>query len=167
MYFMSIIICAFAGLGKTYLAQKYENIIDFDIGQFRYKNYGKTIEEQERQKATSHREKNEEYPNNYLSALKEVMKKDNIVFLPADLEIRDMLLKEKIKFVFIMPSVDSKEELVSRYKKRGNNEMFIKRAITDLENWSKLTYNYKKVVLPKNKYLEDYLIEKNLVQLYW
>ncbi len=52
---MSIIICAFAGLGKTYLSKKYKNIIDFDIIQFKYKKYGKTIEEQERKKATRNR----------------------------------------------------------------------------------------------------------------
>ncbi len=95
--------------------------------------------------------------------MKEIIKEDKIIFVPADLEIRDILIKEKIKFVFIMPSIDSKSELILRYKKRGNNEMFIKLAITDLENWSKLKYNYKTIILPQNKYLEDYLIEENLI----
>ncbi|MFR0823449.1 MAG: hypothetical protein ACLU84_02500 [Clostridia bacterium] len=160
---MAIVICAFAGLGKTFLSQKYANIIDFDIGPFKYENYCKNMEEQEKMKATPNRVRNKNYPQNYITALKKIIKLDNIVLVPADLEVRNILKDEQIDFIFIIPSIDSKCELIARYRKRGNNEMFINRAINDLENWSKVNYNYKTIILSKGKYLEDYLIEKKLI----
>lgn len=33
---MAKIICAFLGLGKTYLAKNYNNIIDHDITKYKY-----------------------------------------------------------------------------------------------------------------------------------
>lgn len=38
---------------------------------------------------------------------------------------------------FVIPSLDIKQELISRYKSRGNNEIFINRAVKDLEEWHK------------------------------
>lgn len=57
------VICAFAGLGKSYLARKYSYIEDCDIGPFKYK-YDSSVKNYESLKSTQGRLKNEEYPFN-------------------------------------------------------------------------------------------------------
>ena len=58
---------------------------------------------------------------------------ENIILFPADEEIRELLIKEKIDFTFIIPDLNSKDILINRYKNRGNNEIFISRAISQLQ----------------------------------
>lgn len=159
------VICAFAGLGKSYLSKKYNYIEDFDIGPFKYK-YQNNIKNYECLKATQGRIKNEEYPFNYLKKLKQLLNQKIIILVPADSEIRQLLTEEGIDFIFVIPSLDSKKELIERYKYRGNNDAFIKRAIKDLEDWHKeiSLYNYETTVLPKKYYLEDFLLSKGLIK---
>ncbi len=138
---MSKIICAFAGLGKTYLSQKYSNVIDFDLQKFKY-IYNENITNFEEYKGLSNKIINKEWPQNYVKKLKEIMNKDKIILVPADEEVRQLLLLENISFVFVLPSFDSKDNLVERYKERGNSEKFIQRAIQNLIDWHHLHYNY-------------------------
>lgn len=95
-----------------------------------------------------------------------MISQDNIILVPADLEIRTLLIKEGIDFIFVIPSLGSKQELITRYKGRGNNKAFISRAIKDLEDWHKQisSYNYETIVLPKKYYLEDLLLSKGLIK---
>lgn len=98
-----------------------------------------------------------------MKKLKEIMSKDKIVLVPADEEVRQLLVLENISFVFILPSLDSKDNLVERYIERGNSEDFIQRAIQNLIDWHHLKYKYKTIILKKNEYLEDYLLRENLI----
>lgn len=159
------VICAFAGLGKSYLGKKYSYVEDCDIGPFKYK-YDDSIKNYECLKATQGRIKNEEYPFNYLEKLKQLINQNKIILVPADLQIRQLLTKQGIDFIFVIPSLDSKEELIARFKNRGNNDTFIKRAIKDLDDWYKeiSTYNYETIVLPKKYYLEDLLLSKGMIK---
>ena len=159
---MSKIICAFAGLGKTYLSQKYSNVIDFDLQKFKY-IYNENITNFEEYKGLSNKIINKEWPQNYVKKLKEIMNKDKIILVPADEEVRQLLLLENISFVFVLPSFDSKDNLVERYKKRGNSEKFIQRAIQNLIDWHHLHYKYETIILKKNEYLEDYLLREKLI----
>ncbi len=159
---MSKIICAFAGLGKTYLSQKYSNVIDFDLQKFKY-IYNENITNFEEYKGLSNKIINKEWPQNYVKKLKEIMNKDKIILVPADEEVRQLLLLENISFVFVLPSFDSKDNLVERYKERGNSEKFIQRAIQNLIDWHHLYYKYETIILKKNEYLEDYLLREKLI----
>lgn len=91
------------------------------------------------------------------------MNKDKIILVPADEEVRQLLLLENISFVFVLPSFDSKDNLVERYKERGNSEKFIQRAIQNLIDWHHLHYKYETIILKKNEYLEDYLLREKLI----
>lgn len=159
---MSKIICAFAGLGKTYLSQKYSNVIDFYLQKFKY-IYNENITNFEEYKGLSNKIINKEWPQNYVKKLKEIMNKDKIILVPADEEVRQLLLLENISFVFVLPSFDSKDNLVERYKERGNSEKFIQRAIQNLIDWHHLHYKYETIILKKNEYLEDYLLREKLI----
>lgn len=159
---MSKIICAFAGLGKTYLSQKYSNVIDFDLQKFKY-ICNENITNFEKYKGLNNKIINKEWPQNYMKKLKEIMSKDKIILVPADEEVRQLLVLENISFVFVLPSLDSKDNLVERYIERGNSEDFIQRAILNLIDWHHLKYKYKTIILKKNEYLEDYLLRENLI----
>lgn len=159
---MAKVICAFAGLGKTFLSKKYNNLIDLDIQKYKYV-YNNHLENYENLKGIDYKIKNKNWPNNYIDKLKELINQEKIIFVPADKDVRDILVKENIDFTFIMPSIESKDILIDRYKKRGNSEKFIKRATNDLEKWSKINYDYKTIILPKNEFLEDYLLKEKLI----
>lgn len=159
------IFCVFAGLGKTFLAQKYSNVIDHDLSKYKYKyNYNDNIN-YEALKATNNRVKNKDFPDNWLMKLKELMNTDNIILVPADLEIRNILVKNKIDFIFIMPDLNSKKILIERYKKRGNNKEFIKRAINQLHEWHKEIpyFEYNTIILSKPYILENWLIQQKVL----
>lgn len=162
---MAKIICAFAGLAKTFLAKKYNNVIDFDLTEYKYIYTKEQKENFEELKGTPNRNKNKDYPINWLEQLKKLMNTDYLILVPADLEIRDLLIKNKINFLFVMPDLDSEKTLIKRYKKRGNNKLFIERAIFELKDWNKQIpyYKYKTIILPKPYFLEDWLIKEKII----
>lgn len=160
---MSRVICAFAGLGKTYISKKYSNVIDFDLQNFKYIYNQKNLDNIEKLKGIENKVINKNWPNNYIIQLRKIINQDKIILVPADKEVRDILVSENINFVFVMPSLESKEELISRYIKRGNNQKYIKRAINDLEKWSNLKYDYEVIVLDKEEFLEDWLIKEGII----
>ena len=75
-----IIIAGFTALGKTTLAQKYDNIIDLEssLYQWKYKNK-MTLEEIETNKGKKERIPNDKFPENYIKAILEARKKYDIV----------------------------------------------------------------------------------------
>lgn len=160
---MSKVICAFAGIGKTYISKKYSNVIDFDLQKFKYIYNQKELYNIEKLKGVENKVINKNWPNNYITQLRKIINKEKVVLVPADKEVRDILVKENINFILIMPSLDSKEQLINRYKKRGNNQKYIKRAINDLEKWSNLKYDYEVIVLDKEEFLEDWLTKEGMI----
>jgi len=161
------IFCVFAGLGKTFLSQKYSNIIDHDVTKFKYKYDHNENINYEALKATENRVKNKDFPDNWLMKLKELMDAGvYIILVPADLEIRNILIKNKIDFIFIIPDLSSKKILIERYKKRGNNKKFIERAIKQLQEWHKEIpyFEYKTIILSKPFILENWLMQQKLLE---
>lgn len=160
---MSKVICAFAGLGKTYLSKKYSNIIDFDLQGFKYIYNQKDLYNIEKLKGLENKIKNKDWPKNYIIELRKLMNQRKIILVPADNEVREILVSENIDFVFIMPSLDSKDALIAKYKQRGNNQKYIQRAMSDLEQWSNLNYDYETIVLDKDEFLEDWLLKEKII----
>ena len=69
--------------------------------------------------------------------------------------------------MFILPSKDKeiRKKLLKIYEKRGNNAALVKDVMYNFDNWSRnqKDYSYSIVVLDKDKYLEDLLLEKGLI----
>ena len=92
-----MIISAFPGVGKTTLNKKYENIIDLESSIYKYL-FDKEVSELEIEaRKALPREKNPEYPNNYLKAIKEATKQYDIVLTSCGPDIRNGLKKEKME----------------------------------------------------------------------
>lgn len=85
-----VIIAGFAGIGKSMLAKKYSNVIDLEIMDYKW-DYTKEIPEIEKRKGSQNKKRKEEWPNNYLAAIKEAFDKYDIVLISTDNEIIDLL----------------------------------------------------------------------------
>lgn len=165
-YKKGIIISAFAGLGKTTLANKYTNILDLEST-----NYHWIFEKESRENLTNEelkgvksRKLNEEWPQNYIKKILEAQREYDIILITASEEIRNILVKNNIDFIFAFPKSDSLQEIINRCIKRNNNEEFIEGIKEAFYKWQKdlENYNYKVILVDKDEYLEDSL-KRNLI----
>jgi len=151
-----IIILAYPGSGKSYLIKKYKNVVDNDFCYFKFL-YDKparemTEEELESRKGNKEVETlNPHYPDNLIkSTLKEV--------------------KNNIEVIMIYPSKEDFQHFITRYKKRGNSDVFMKyNHITQFDEWVKIFDQEKDFVIThigSNEYLEQVLnkLKINLVE---
>lgn len=155
------VISVFAGLGKTTVGNKYSNVCDLQSSPYRCDYSNISEKDYEKMKYVKSRISNPDWPINYLKAIKEATKKYDVVLVPSNPDIRNLLLDNNIDFLFVLPSIDSREILYERYKARGNSQELIDTVMNYFDNWSRnqKDYNYPIVVLDKNKYLEDLLLE--------
>jgi len=109
---------------------------------------------------------NPDWPHNYLKALKETIEKYDLVLAPSNLDIRNLLIENHIPFMFVLPSLDSRDQLLTRYRERRNSEDLIHNVMSYFDHWSRKQedYSYPIIILEKDKYLEDLLLDLNLVE---
>lgn len=165
---MGKVISVFTGLGKTTVGYKYANVYDLQSSPYRcdYSNISK--DDYEKMKCISSRIAHPEWPNNYLKAILKAIKEYEVVLVPSNLDIRELLLKNNIDFILVLPNKDSeiREKLLQRYKLRGNSDELIESAMNNFDNWSRNQedYNYPIIILDNNQYLEDVLLEMKLIK---
>lgn len=156
-----MIVSAFAGVGKTTLAQKYgKDVIDLESGDFRWLNNDGT-----EQSKGSQRVQNPRFPINYLEAIKAANQKYKVVLISQHEVIRKCLDAVKLDYILAYPDISMKEEFIERYRKRGNNENFIRLISTDWEKWIQAldsVQTHSKIVLQKGQYLTDFVAELGL-----
>jgi len=116
---MGKVIASFAGTGKTYLASKYPNIADVDLGSYRWVYDGPSHLPYEQRKAMRQFAENPKWPNNYMSAILDAKSKYDLVLVSSTPEISAI-----IDHNFI-PGDCSWDSLEKRYRERGNPERFI------------------------------------------
>lgn len=157
----SVVISVFAGLGKTTVGKKYANVCDLTSSKYRYDYSNINEDDYEKMKYDETRVVNPNWPDNYVKALIEAQEHYDVVLVPSNEDIRCLLQENKIDFIFVLPTLDSREVLLSRYKVRGNNEILIKEVMSYFDNWSRnqKDYDYPIVLLDKDKYLEDLLLD--------
>lgn len=163
-----IVIAAMAGVGKTCLAQKYKDIIDFDHLFFKY-NYPEEVIKSNTFEGlkglTKVRTKNPNWPESYISKLLEYIQQYKIVLIPSDREIVEYLQKENFEYILCYPNIESKNIYMERYKSRGTNEAWIEKMNQNFEK--DVVYfasqKTKKLVLSGNETLEDKLKEMKII----
>lgn len=159
---MGIVIVGFGGVGKTELAKKYKNVVDLESILWKW-NYDVDIRNNiEKYKSYANRTKNENFPENYIQEIKKNLLKYDIVLTAYSKIICDALTENKIKYILCYPELQSKNIYVERYRKRGNNNLFIKNFEEGFEkeietNVNKI--NMQKIVLKGDETLEDYLLK--------
>lgn len=159
------VISVFAGLGKTTVAKKYPNVCDLRSSTYRCDYSNIKEEDYEKMKCVKTRVPNPNWPKNYVDAIKDAMEKYDLVLVPSNLDIRNLLLENNIPFLFILPSMDSKDMLFQRYQDRGNSQDLIQDVMGYFDTWSRNQedYSYPIKILEKNQYLEDLLIQLKML----
>ena len=156
-----IVIAGFAGIGKSTLSEKYENIINLDSVFFKFKNVDGLSEEE-----IKNIEIKEEIPNWEANYMEEILKKRNqydIVLVPSQPRLLPWYEKYEIEYILCYPHKDYINEYFKRYEERGNNEYFINKMRNgyqeEYEIWKQK--EVLKFILEENEYLEDYLLKNN------
>lgn len=152
------VISAFAGMGKTTLANTYsETFCDIDPAEHKFIL---TKEQQalpvEQQKALV-RERNPEWPLNYLADIKQKVASGKVVLISQHREILALLRQANISFVFVTPTHDSKSEYINRWQNRGNSEVYIQKRLRDFDEDIDycLSTGEPHLFLQDNQYLTD------------
>ena len=122
---MSIIIAGFATVGKSVLGKKYKNVIDLKSSTYKFINISDNINIEERK--GSKRDINPLWPYNYYSAIKNAIKKYDIILIQLKPEHFDYLDNNNIKYSIVYPSLNNWKVVEERCLKQGNNDAFIKR----------------------------------------
>lgn len=160
MYY-TVVISAFPGMGKTYAAKYIEGLKIIDLESSKYKwlkdpHKGRII--------------NPDFPQNYIEKLKGYMEieEPDVIFVSSHSEVRDALNKAKIPYYLIAPKQRWRDEIVKRYKERGNSDKFCKQLF---ENWYRYTDSINNETWPIqikfnadqfiNQFLLDDLINKS------
>ena len=123
------IISAFPGTGKSHYTQnnniKY-NCLDSDSSKFSW-----VLDSDE------NKIRNPEFPENYISHIKENVGKYDFIFVSTHHEVRKALLKHCIFFYLIYPAEHNKDQYIQRYIDRGSPDAFIKLLDENWDTWIK------------------------------
>lgn len=153
-----MIISGFAGIGKTYYANKFPDVsIDLDSSNFKW-IFDKTIQNIniEERKGLCNKKINPAWPMNYIEAIKDANEKFGIVFISIDEEIRMILKDLGIRYFVAFPALDCKDEYIERYKSRNNGINFINLLEVKYEEWIQgLLTESNQIRLRKGEYISD------------
>lgn len=142
------IISAFPGTGKTTFFNNYKDtftILDSDSSTFDKK----------------------EFPQNYISHIKENMGKCDYILVSSHEDVRNALVKEEIEHFLVYPKVDCRSIYLDRYKGRGSSLQLIDIIDSNWYDWIKQCDDHcydnqdfvNGIKIGKNTYLEDIVLE--------
>jgi len=149
------IILGFPGVGKSYCKEYFKGtdtkIQDSDSSEF----------------------SKDDFPNNYLNHIKNVIRNNNvnILFISSHESVRKAIFNDKFIMnnaaVYICyPDKSLKEDFIERFKKRGNNERFIKLISDNWDNWiddiERENYFYPLKLTYNGDYLKNILFKINI-----
>ena len=122
-----MIIAAYAGTGKTTAAKLYpEKVVDFVCMPYKYileplpEDAGS-----ESCKANPDHVMQEDWPWNYVAAIKGAMSGGKILLIPTDLNVLLLLRHDKMQYTLCYPERGAKEIYRQRFIARGNTDEFI------------------------------------------
>jgi len=164
-----ILILSIAGAGKTYLAEHYKNVVDFE-SLYHLWDYDEDIKHLsiDQHKGNPKRTPNPDYPWNYIEDVKHELEKGRIVVTPgmpnnfyALCVVGDGKLGENVRTILALPHENDFEALAQRFRNRGNPESFIELVRENFYKAHELYKNYKNgeyLIIPPGQYLSDALI---------
>ena len=162
-----ILVLVYPGIGKTYTAENYENVIDFEQQHYIY-IYDEDIRHLPLEQIkgwASKRKPNPEWPQNYIGGIREQLEQGRIVittFIPATYKaLCEDAQYQNVRIILVVFNKDNFEELAQRFRERNNTEEFIERRRADFPIVVKIfedAPNVEKVVVESGEYLADALI---------
>lgn len=140
------IISAFPGTGKTFFC---ENVNPKALG-IRFSEYA----------WISRGTRNLDFPKNYIEKIKNSMRESELILVSSHAEVVKGLLREKLDFTLVFPSMNLKEEYLRRIKQRGDSEEYVELLSKNWESWVGELESQKdcvKIKLSAGQYLADVL----------
>lgn len=121
-----MIINAFSGAGKTYLAKKYGHIKDLEPMDYRWIYEDSLLHlPKEQRKRNLCRKPNPAWPNNYIHDILKYHKNGFIVLIGGSNSIIEYLEAHKIPHLICAPTLEQKQDYLSRFRQRGNSKDYI------------------------------------------
>ena len=149
---MGILIYAFPGTGKTMFTEKNKNSIELKSEKYHWLDY---VEGEDKKGVFNKLNKN--WPQNYLNAIKTALNEYKYVFITHSGSL--LCEQENIPYILIYPSAKLKKIYIENYKKRKNNDLFIKNLEENFEKYildcHENTYASKKIILKKDQYISN------------
>ena len=161
-----IVVAGFGAIGKTWLGEHYSNIIDMESGYYKHNNEGFENIDVEKRKGTTIRPANPYWPKNYYEAILNARKHYDIILTSMHWDLLKFYQDNNIPYYLAFPNQGLEEEYAKRCYNRGNNEIFTKKMIENIEIWYKKLKDYKPVkilYLKSGEFLEDVLLKENLI----
>jgi hypothetical protein len=163
-----ILVLAYPGTGKTYLAEHYANVIDFEQQHYvsLYDEDVRDLPLEQIKGMTNKRIPNPAWPANYITAIKAELEKNLLVittFIPSTYEALRSEIFADTKIILAIFNPNNFEELVNRFKVRGNAPEFIDRRRADFPKVVELFNNDKeafKIII--ETYLDEALKENGI-----
>lgn len=121
-----LIVSGFAGIGKSYFAEKYKDkydILDLDSSSYSWIT-----------KDDGTKEKNPCFALDYLEAINDMRKCVDFLFVSTHEDIRREMKRHAIPFITVCPKREAKDQWIKRLKKRNPDDRII--PIME-ENWDK------------------------------
>lgn len=152
-----MIYSVFAGAGKTYLSQKYPDIIDLESSfyQWAQADSKKSVEANK----GNFQEKNIAWPQNYINEIARLDQLGETILIAAQPAILKLLTKNGLAFETITPEITDHLHYVQRYRERGNTDSFINfmdhhfnQFVHDLDENPDANAHWK---IPLGKHLSD------------
>ena len=169
---MGKIISAFAGVGKTYVGKKYQNVLDLESTYYKWLENGVAHLTEEERKGRKDRVLNPLWPKNYIEEI--LKQKDNYDIVLIQLshkrlsneQIFEYFDKNNIEYFVARPNLSGWEDIEKRLNDRGNTQEFIGQVKNNfnvfIEEFSKEKYN--QIVIDDGNFLEDALIKNGFLK---
>lgn len=154
-----MIINAFSGAGKTYLAGQYSNIRDLEPMDYHwiYEDSAFHLPKEQR-KRNPYRNPNPAWPDNYIHDILHYHRQGFIVLIGGSDSIINYLETNKIPHLICVPTLEQKQDYLSRFYQRGNPKEYIDFWNDNFEAFVKKKMGHKHAIrmLP-GEYLEHTL----------
>lgn len=111
----TILVSAFPGCGKSYLT---ENSGDYTVLDSDSSTFDKS-----------------DFPNNYINHIKENIGIADIICISSHEDVRNALIEEGLFYTLFYPNIELKDEYLSRYTERGNEDSFVELLDANWDNW--------------------------------
>ena len=149
----TIIVSAFPATGKSYFCSstKYFKCLDSDSSNFSW------VKDE---KGNNTKERNPNFPQNYIEHIKENIGKVDIIFVSSHKIVRDALHESEIRFELVYPDRELKDEYIERFRNRGNDEKFIEFISNNWDNFidemeEDKTFSFMKYKLNSGEYIKN------------
>lgn len=150
----ALVIAAFPGCGKSVYYQ-YNSVYSSPLGKLKivdldssayswiYDNFGHKTSE-----------RSSEFPNNYVTAIKRLLRKEQIILVSTHSSVLEALYNAKIPFVLVYPkdTIINMKEWKARFMDRGNTQQYI---ASQMENWSNYIKQLDDCKYTNHKYILD------------